>query len=214
MLTDWIVRAAESQHFPVQSTSIPGVAQRTGATTYYIEMLPVPANGNARRPILALTPGIGDVDVMVASELMEAGRAVASGFVTPDRTLTIASTSRFYVMDEKIAMGDGRYDSERLTKAVKDSSQSSILIDLEAISRRTGTFINSVMLGVIAGSGRLPIPVEAFEAAIRADGKAVDGNLRGFRAGLDAARQAGAWRRKRTMRSKYAPRRPSVISMR
>jgi indolepyruvate ferredoxin oxidoreductase beta subunit len=34
----------------------------------------------------------------------------------------------------------------------------------------------------------LPIPAEAFEAAIRADGKAVTANLRGFRAGLDAAR--------------------------
>ena len=61
--------------------------------------------------MLALAPGVGDVDVMMASELMEAGRAVAAGFVTPDRTLSIASTSRFLVMDEKIAMGDGRYDS-------------------------------------------------------------------------------------------------------
>ena len=34
VLTDWIVAAAASQNFPVQSTSIPGVAQRTGATTY------------------------------------------------------------------------------------------------------------------------------------------------------------------------------------
>ena len=42
VLTDWIVAAATSQNFPVQSTSIPGVAQRTGATTYHIEMLPVP----------------------------------------------------------------------------------------------------------------------------------------------------------------------------
>jgi indolepyruvate ferredoxin oxidoreductase, beta subunit len=45
-----------------------------------------------------------------------------------------------------------------------------------------------VMLGTIAGTGALPIPAEAFEAAIRADGKAVNANLRGFRAGFDAAR--------------------------
>ena len=44
------------------------------------------------------------------------------------------------------------------------------------------------MLGAIAGSGRLPIPIEAFEAAIKADGKAVESNLKGFRAGLAAAR--------------------------
>ena len=49
--------------------------------------------------------------------------------------------------------------------------------------------INAVMLGTIAGAGALPIPAEAFEAAIRADGKAVESNLRGFRAGFDAARR-------------------------
>src|SRR4029077_7642922 len=39
-----------------------------------------------------------------------------------------------------------------------------------------------------AGARALPTPAEAFEAAIRADGKAVEANLRGFRAGWDAAR--------------------------
>jgi indolepyruvate ferredoxin oxidoreductase alpha subunit len=191
VLTNWIVGAAEQIGFPVQSTSIPGVAQRTGATTYYIEILAVASHANAPRPVLALAPGIGDVDMMVASELMEAGRAVAAGFVTPDRTLSIASTSRSLVMGEKIAMGDGRYDSERLKTAIAEQSQHHILIDMEAIARGTGAFINAVMLGIIAGSGRLPIPVETFEAAIKADGKGVDGNLRGFRAGLEAARGSG-----------------------
>jgi len=188
VLTNWIVSAAESQNFPVQSTSIPGVAQRTGATTYYIEIMPVPARDGTAPPVLALAPGVGDVDVMMASELMEAGRAVSAGFVTRDRTLAIASTSRSLVMNEKIAMADGRYDSGRLAKAVEENSKDHLLIDMGAIAQRTGAFINSVMLGIIAGTGRLPIPVDAFEAAIRADGKGVDGNLRGFRAGLEAAR--------------------------
>ena len=110
VLTDWIVAAAESQNFPVQSTSIPGVAQRTGATTYHIELVPTSVSkSDKRRPILALAPGIGDVDLVVASELMEAGRAIAGGFVTPNRTTTIASTSRSYLVVEKMAMGDGRY---------------------------------------------------------------------------------------------------------
>jgi indolepyruvate ferredoxin oxidoreductase beta subunit len=47
--------------------------------------------------------------------------------------------------------------------------------------------INAVMLGAIAGARALPISADAFEAAIRADGKAVDANLRGFRAGFAAA---------------------------
>ena len=190
VLTDWIVAAAASQGFPVQSTSIPGVAQRTGATTYHVELLPQVATSD-RRPILALAPGVGDVDLVVASELMEAGRAVAGGYVTSDRTTTIASTSRSYLVVEKMAMADGRYDQQRLIEAVQKNSRNSLLLDLEAIARQSGAMINAVMLGVVAGTGALPIPAEAFEAAIRADGKAVEANLRGFRAGLAAA-QGGA----------------------
>ena len=40
VLTDWIVATAEANGWQAQSTSVPGVAQRTGATFYYIEMLP------------------------------------------------------------------------------------------------------------------------------------------------------------------------------
>jgi indolepyruvate ferredoxin oxidoreductase alpha subunit len=194
VLTDWIVAAAASQGFPVQSTSIPGVAQRTGATTYHIELVPAPKSAAGSRPILALAPGIGDVDLVVASELMEAGRAIAGGFVTADRTTTIASTSRSYLTVEKMAMGDGRYDPDRLIAAVEKNSKNVLLLDLEAVAKQSGTMINAVMLGSIAGVGALPIPAEAFEAAIRADGKAVAANLRGFRAGYEAAR-AGSQRR-------------------
>lgn len=193
VLTGWIVTAAEMAGFPVQSTSIPGVAQRTGATTYYIEMLPVQESAlGGKKPVLALTPGVDDIDITVASELLEAGRTVANGFVTPDRTLAIASTSRFYAMDEKIAMGDGRFDADRLKRVITENAREALLLDMTEIARESGSLISPVMLGAIAGSGTLPIPVETFEAAIRADGKAVEGNLRGFRAGLAAARAKAA----------------------
>src|SRR5215467_6246263 len=193
VLTDWIVAAAAQLGFPVQSTSIPGVAQRTGATTYYIEIVPTPwSELGGKRPVLALAPGIGDVDIVVASELMEAGRAIASGFVTPDRTLMIASTARSYLVVEKMAMGDGRYDSARLIKAVETHAQSHLLLDVDALAKQSGAMINAVMLGLVAGCGRVPIPAAAFEDAIRAGGKAVDANLRGFRGGLDAATNANA----------------------
>ncbi|HLQ89318.1 MAG TPA: indolepyruvate oxidoreductase subunit beta family protein [Xanthobacteraceae bacterium] len=191
VLTNWIVGAAERLGLPVQSTSIPGVAQRTGATTYYIEILPTPWSAlGDRKPVLSLVPGVGDIDVLLASELMEAGRAVASGFATPEQTVAITSTSRFYVIDEKIAMGDARQDSGALIKAIEKQSGQQIFFDMAEVAQRTGAIINAVMLGALAASDRLPIPVEAFEAAIRADDKAVEANLRGFRAGLEAARQA------------------------
>jgi indolepyruvate ferredoxin oxidoreductase beta subunit len=188
VLTNWIVSAAAEAGFPVQSTSIPGVAQRTGATTYYVEILPVHVNKlGGKRPVLALTPGVGDIDIAVASELLEAGRSVAGGFVTPERTHVIASLSRFYAMDEKIAMGDGRLDQDKLIQAIKQHARDALLIDMEALAKKTGSIISAVMLGTIAGSGRLPLDAQQFEAAIGADGKSVDSNLRGFRAGFEAA---------------------------
>jgi indolepyruvate ferredoxin oxidoreductase beta subunit len=187
VLTDWIVAAAAQCDLPVQSTSIPGVAQRTGATTYYIEVFPQTSRElGGRRPVLALSPGAGDVDMVVASELLEAGRTVAGGFVTPDKTLVIASTHRFHAMAEKTAMGDGRFDAAKLTGAIEKHAAAHVLFDMSAVAASSRAMINSVMLGAIAASGRLPIPAEAFEAAIRA-GKAADANLRGFKAGFEAA---------------------------
>ncbi|MFL5045172.1 MAG: 2-oxoacid:acceptor oxidoreductase family protein, partial [Xanthobacteraceae bacterium] len=175
VLTNWIVAAAAAQGLPVQSTSIPGVAQRTGATTYYIEIFPTPWRElGDRRPELGLSPGVGDLDLVVACELLEAGRAIAGGFVTRDRTLLIGSTSRSYLVVEKMAMADGRYDSERLVKAVEQHARAALLVDMEALAKKSGTIVNAVMLGLIAGSESLRLPVEAFAAAVRQEGKAAE----------------------------------------
>jgi indolepyruvate ferredoxin oxidoreductase beta subunit len=211
VLTQWIVSAAEKAGFPVQSTSIPGVAQRTGATTYYVEIFPVPARElGGKRPVLALTPGVGDIDIAVASELLETGRTVANGFVTRERTHVIGSLSRFFAMDEKIAMGDGRFDQDRLIKVIKDNSRESLLVDMDALAKQSGSIINAVMLGAIAGCGRLPIKREQFETAIREDGKSVDSNLRGFHAGYEAAR-ANAQPAKVADKKKTAAATPALV---
>jgi len=181
VLTGWITGAAGQAGFPVQATSIPGVAQRTGATTYYIEIWP---ERTERRPVMSLNPAPGQVDVMIASEFVEAGRAIANGFVSPDRTLLIASTHRVFAIAERSAMGDGRYDTGRLFRAAKDFARTSILFDMDAAAKESGSILNAVLLGALAGSGALPLPPEAFEAGIRGDGKAVDSNLAGFRFGL------------------------------
>src|SRR4030095_3633231 len=73
VLCDWIVAAAQSHGLAVQATQIPGVAQRTGATTYYLEVMPTRA---AQPSVLALNPAIGEVDVALATELLVAGRMI------------------------------------------------------------------------------------------------------------------------------------------
>lgn len=185
VLAGWIVSAAEAEGLAVQSTSIPGVAQRTGATTYYIEL----QDGGGRTPVMALYPTPGQVDVMVASELIEAGRAIQNGYVTPDCTTLIASTHRVYSMAERTAMGDARFAAARVVEAAEGMAQRAVLFDMEKTAREAGSIINSVLLGAIAGSGRLPIPVEAFQEAIRRDGKAVEANLAAFDAGLMRVRE-------------------------
>ena len=97
VLADWIVDLAEHAGYLAQTTSVPGVAQRTGTTVYYIEIFPEAAAQEAgKQPVLALMPVPGELDIVLASELMETGRAIQRGLVTPDRTTLIASTHRVY----------------------------------------------------------------------------------------------------------------------
>ncbi len=206
VLTDWIVKAAESMHFPTQATSIPGVAQRTGATTYYVEIYPVRHDDRGgREPVMALYPAPDNMDVVVTSELMEAGRMLENGMVTPDRTTLIASSHRVYSILERSAVGDGLFDDTDLRSAATKLAKRAILSDMDAIAKRNGTVLNAVMLGVLAGSDELPVPAEAFEQAIRNAGVAVEANVRGFRAGLGHVRGDGEAANEAIAPSSFSP---------
>jgi indolepyruvate ferredoxin oxidoreductase beta subunit len=185
VLAGWISEAASDSDLVVSRTSIPGVAQRTGATTYYIEMMP--AAGAGPRPILSLNPAPGQVDILIATELLEAARMVHAGFITPDRTAVIGADRRVYATDEKVAMGDGRVDEEKLREVIRRFSKRLVLDDMMAVAQASGSQINVVMLGVLAGLKVLPISDDMFRATIRADGRAVEANIRGFEAGLAMA---------------------------
>jgi len=53
---------------------------------------------------------------MVASELVEAGRAMHNGFVSPSAPRLIASTHRIYATIEKMQMADGASTARALSK--------------------------------------------------------------------------------------------------
>ncbi|MDA0821217.1 MAG: indolepyruvate oxidoreductase subunit beta family protein [Proteobacteria bacterium] len=179
VLADWLVDIGESNGYFVQSTSVPGVAQRTGTTIYYLEMFPeVEGLGT---PVMALMPVAGDVDIVVAAELAEAGRAVQRGIVTPDRTTLIASDHRYYALSEKSALGDGRVSSVEIKQAISDASKRLICFDMQALAETHNTVISATLFGALAGSARLPFAPEHFEAAITASGKSVANNLSAFR---------------------------------
>ena len=183
VLSSWLVDAAAADGRRVQATSVPGVAQRTGATTYYLEVGPCGSGAGSTEPVMALLPTPGNVDLLVASELLEAGRAAQAGMITPDRTTVIASTHRTFAIAEKSAMGDGRFEDERIRRAVRELSRRHVLTDLGKVAEQAGTVLSSVLLGAVAGSGALPIPRERLRAAVERAGIAVEANLRGFEAG-------------------------------
>ncbi|HJN20721.1 MAG: indolepyruvate oxidoreductase subunit beta family protein [Alphaproteobacteria bacterium] len=180
VLSGWLVNAATTAGLNVQATSIPGVAQRTGATTYYVEVWPEPLSSDAPEPLFALYPTPGEVDMMVASELIEAGRAIAAGYVSPERTTLIAATHRVYTIAERGAMGDGRFEAGRVLDASRTLSRRAVLRDFAA----SGAAVNAVILGAMSATGELPISEEFFRDAIRDSGLAVEANLAGFAAGL------------------------------
>jgi indolepyruvate ferredoxin oxidoreductase beta subunit len=186
VLADWLVAVAELQGWIVQATSVPGVAQRTGTTVYYVEMSPPPRTP-AHRPVLALMPVPGDVDLVIAAELMEAGRAVVRGLVTPDRTTTVASTHRIYGITEKSAMGDGIADANAVFAALEGRSKRLISFDMQALAEEHGSVISSILFGAIAASAVLPFPRALYEQAITQSGVAVQTNLAGFAAGFEQA---------------------------
>ena len=191
VLADWLVRVGESGGYLAQTTSVPGVSQRTGATIYYLELFPksaLPRDG--RMPVLGLMPMPGDVDLVVASELMEAGRAVQRGLVTPDRTHLVASTHRVYSMTERTAVGDGRVDAEAIVEACKTAARKLTSFDMAALAEANRSVISAALLGAIAGSQALPFAREAYEAAIRSDGVGVEASLAAFSAAFAAAERS------------------------
>ena len=180
VLVNWIVAAARAAGYGVQATSVPGVAQRTGSTSYYVEI----AEGGTA-PVFSLVPMPGRVDVVLASELVEAARVMEGGFVSPGLTTLIASTSRVYSTAEKIAMGDGRFDEEAIRTAAGTLAKSAHLLDLQALATQHGTFVSATLFGALAGSGALPWPVE-ISRGVLGTGSSAEASLGGMEAAMAA----------------------------
>lgn len=187
VLTEWLVETARHAGYPVQATSIPGVAQRTGATTYYLEVFPVPVQElDGKRPVLGLYPMPGRLDALVSSELLETVRQISLGHASSDRTLVLSSTARALTTMEKMQMGDGRRDAQGLLNLITTHSRAHHVLDMAELTRQAGTIVSAVMLGCIAASGLLPMGRAEYEAILKDSGGSAQASLRGFALGFDA----------------------------
>ena len=204
VLAEWLVQCAQQAGLAAQATSVPGVAQRTGSTSYYIEWATpmwtdsssvagasVAAGGavQSASPVFALSPMPGRVDVVVASEWLETARMMDRGFVTPELTTLIASTSRVFTTQEKMHGADGRFDADRIRTLALTLAKQTVLMDMEALTLEHHTVVSAVMFGAMAGAGVLPWTDEVSEAVIRASGKGVAASLAAFAAAKSQAQR-------------------------
>ncbi len=183
VLADWLTEAARIAGFPAQATSVPGVAQRTGATTYFFEMLPLPlAELHGRRPVFSLNAIPGALDVVVSSELLESARCASNGLPSPERTVFISSTARTLTTNERSVPGDGRLDSAALISLLQSVSREHHLLDMQQIAREQGTVVSAVMFGALAASGVLPLDKAVCLHVIEQSGRGAAASQRGFEA--------------------------------
>lgn len=192
VLLDWLAGAARSFGWPTQATSVPGVAQRTGATVYYLELFPADETTLPKPPVMSLFPMPGTVDLVVASEVVEAGRMVQRGFVSADRTTLVTSNHRVYAIAERAAVDNAVVDAKALREIADTQAKDLIMFDMQAMAERHNTVISATLLGAIAATGALPFPRDIFEEQIRSSGIQVETNLAAFDEAFSAATSSSA----------------------
>ena len=190
VFTNWLAEVADSENWHCQTTALAGVAQRTGATIYYLEFFPRNANLTSV-PVMSLFPAQGDIDIAVASEIAEAARMVQRGFVTADRTTLIASDHRVYSIDEKQGLGDSTANADNLRDVAGRYAKDFIHFDMLKLANDHGAVISAVLLGALAGSNVLPFSLTSYRDVIRSSGKATKINLSAFDASVEQARSKG-----------------------
>ena len=125
MLTDWLIAIAEANDYIVQSTSVPGVAQRTGATLYYLEFFPraeaeraraaSPSWRSCRSPVMS-TVSSPRSSPKRAVRLRAAWSAPSAPRSSPRRTAPMRSARR-------ARLGRGVTDWQQLLELVRSSGQ-------------------------------------------------------------------------------------------
>ena len=208
VLSGWLAEAARRAGFPAQATSIPGVAQRTGATTYYFELFP--QKNPPRAPVFSLFPDTGGLDLMVALEPAEAGRALQNRLISA-RTTVLSARQRLYSTAEKSAAAGRPASGAALLEPLSAVAGKTITLDVATLAKAAGGMGNAVFLGAICASGVLPIEAEHYRAAIEAGGNA-RANLAGFDAGMAALApdEDGNWRQPGTP-AEHAPPPPELV---
>lgn len=130
--------------------------------------------------------GEGGADLLLAFDLLVAADAKSAGYADPERTTTIASTSKTPTGDMVFDGSTAYPDDRMLIERMRSRSRQVCTIDALAVAKEvlgSTTAANLLLVGMAYQNGSLPIPEVHLENAMRANGVAVQANIAAFRWG-------------------------------
>jgi indolepyruvate ferredoxin oxidoreductase beta subunit len=195
LLAEWIFQAATFEGHRAQAVSLPGLSQRGGSTSFYLEVAVGTDRERLSRVVFSQHPVPGEVDVIIAQEFLELARVLQEGYGSP-RTRIVASTHRVYTVGEKTAAWDGAVPAETLYAAARSMSEEFVGFNAVELAQRNGldeVAVNATLLGALCASKALPISDAAYEKAIVRVGIAPEMNQRAFDLGRRFV-ESGAWK--------------------
>jgi indolepyruvate ferredoxin oxidoreductase beta subunit len=169
--------AAVKDDLNVRVSEIHGMAQRGGAVVTTVRIGP---------SVLAPTVIEGQADVLVGFEPIETLRSLK---YVSERTLVVMSLER--IPPVELAVRNAMYPSiEGIVEKVRLFTDSVVLVDAARLARDAGSSLtrNVVLLGAVAGTGKLPVKRESLLEAVRelVPAKHLDVNLRAFDLGWES----------------------------
>jgi indolepyruvate ferredoxin oxidoreductase beta subunit len=176
----WLGDAAAAHGMEVVIGQIHGMSQRGGSVQATVAL------GGARSPEI---PN-GMADVLIALEPMEAARALAK---ISKRTTALVNT-RPLLPGSLQATGRPYPPLAALLDPIEEAAGRAIVLDASALAESAGSprSLNVVTLGMLAGTGLLPIPAELLLDTILGAGMSAfaEVNKSAFRLGAEAVEQA------------------------
>jgi indolepyruvate ferredoxin oxidoreductase beta subunit len=179
LATRLVGEAALEEGLSVTMSEIHGMAQRGGVVESSVVV------GDAFSPTIA----DGEADVLLAFEPLEAIRALPK---CSSRSLVISNTVP--IVPFTVAIGQSAYpDIESLYDLIASKVKRLVRVDAVDLARQAGSerAENIAMVGVLAGSGLLPISLSNWQEALKKvlPGRLVEVNQRAFDLGYAAGSQ-------------------------
>jgi indolepyruvate ferredoxin oxidoreductase beta subunit len=182
LLAEWIFQAATFEGHRAQAVSLPGLSQRGGATSFYLELAVGSEPAELQRVVFSQHPLPGEIGVIIAQELLELARILQQGYGS-SRTTVVASTHRVYTVGEKTPAWDGVASQDDLLAPARSLCQGVVGFDAVELAQKNHLdelAVNAILLGALCATQALPISVSAYEKAIERVGVAGEMNKTAF----------------------------------